>query len=686
MADETVQVVIQGDASQAVEATSSVGEAMEQMRSQISAAIDATGFVVAYEAIKRVSEALIKLGEDAIEIRTMSDVIGVSTSQFQAMQAAAEETGVGMSIFERSLEKIKTLLADARDGSGAAIEKLHEMGVTNEQIADKQFSVNDALGVLHTRLDDAATAQSTMNALTKEFGGRAAAVVEAIKAYDGSLDGVKEKMAAVNGYSDQQIDRLKSMATWWKEIGTWAEHAAGKIAIAMTDSMSAHHNLSGTESSADLLDAAGANGSGGGASGATSQQQEQLQQIQVTAQKVSTAITAATLQSEQAQIAATASGTSARIALTKQFYLDSLTFYGSGTVDAVRKAFAEMLSAQREYDSATTESLKKQAADAKQKYGDDVAQYREAVAKMEAGMKELTGVAEGEAKQTLAAQLGGINAAQNALQAAASRHEITAQQELQGTQALLGQELIANMAFLQTKEVLDANNAAQMAANAAKEVQTQQKYLLDMQKAQETYAANIQRSWQTMSNGMTSSITSALNGVLNRSESLTRAMTTMFAKMGENIIGTFVKIAVQQAVNAAISKATGVAAAKSNTMANASQAASGAMASAATIPYVGWILAPIAGAAVYAAALAFPSAEGGFDIPRGVNPITQLHSNEMVLPSHLADGVRAMTAGGGGGGDTHNHSWNINALDGHSVKQFLRDPSNRRMFQAAVSG
>lgn len=42
-----------------------------------------------------------------------------------------------------------------------------------------------------------------------------------------------------------------------------------------------------------------------------------------------------------------------------------------------------------------------------------------------------------------------------------------------------------------------------------------------------------------------------------------------------------------------------------------------------------------------------PSAKGGFDIPSGVNPLTQLHEKEMVLPQKLADSVRNMTGGGG---------------------------------------
>lgn len=40
------------------------------------------------------------------------------------------------------------------------------------------------------------------------------------------------------------------------------------------------------------------------------------------------------------------------------------------------------------------------------------------------------------------------------------------------------------------------------------------------------------------------------------------------------------------------------------------------------------------------------SAAGGFDIPSGVNPLTQLHQKEMVLPAEYADVIRGISRGG----------------------------------------
>jgi hypothetical protein len=44
-----------------------------------------------------------------------------------------------------------------------------------------------------------------------------------------------------------------------------------------------------------------------------------------------------------------------------------------------------------------------------------------------------------------------------------------------------------------------------------------------------------------------------------------------------------------------------------------------------------------------------PSAYAGYDIPAGLNPMTQLHEREMVLPAKHADVIRGMAEGAGGG-------------------------------------
>lgn len=105
--------------------------------------------------------------------------------------------------------------------------------------------------------------------------------------------------------------------------------------------------------------------------------------------------------------------------------------------------------------------------------------------------------------------------------------------------------------------------------------------------------------------------------------------------------------------------------------AEAATAAGAAALSVAGIPIVGPGLAVAAYASTMGmvmGGLGVASAEGGYNIPSGINPLTQLHQNEMVLPADLANNVRNMTQGGGS--VIHLH---VNAVDGKSVQQFFND-------------
>lgn len=113
---------------------------------------------------------------------------------------------------------------------------------------------------------------------------------------------------------------------------------------------------------------------------------------------------------------------------------------------------------------------------------------------------------------------------------------------------------------------------------------------------------------------------------------------------------------------------------------NAAEAASGAAASASSIPYIGWILAGVAFAAVLAMTLgarsSIKSAAGGYDIPSGTNPMLQAHEEEMVLPKDIANPLRdaingdglGSQAGAAAGGDVHYHDYS-----GRLSKQQIRD-------------
>lgn len=121
-------------------------------------------------------------------------------------------------------------------------------------------------------------------------------------------------------------------------------------------------------------------------------------------------------------------------------------------------------------------------------------------------------------------------------------------------------------------------------------------------------------------------------------------------------------------------------------MMSAWEAMAGAFKAMVEIPYVGPVLAVGAGAAAFGlvAGLAgkIKSARGGYDIPSGVNPITQLHEDEMVLPAQHANTIRELGKSTFNSGMSDNSDltgqggenavFNIQAWDSRDIKRFMK--------------
>ncbi len=157
------------------------------------------------------------------------------------------------------------------------------------------------------------------------------------------------------------------------------------------------------------------------------------------------------------------------------------------------------------------------------------------------------------------------------------------------------------------------------------------------------------------------------------------------AKTGATVAGVTTRTAVEE-VGEQEGASMQAAAGSKSIMNDAYEAAAGAYKSAAQIPFVGWILAPIAGAAAFAAVAAYDvvSAEGGmWQVPADGTMIAA-HAQESVLPAGVAgpmrdffsDGGASQGQGqGGGGGDQYHLTFTIQAIDTQTGAQFLRDNS-----------
>lgn len=223
---------------------------------------------------------------------------------------------------------------------------------------------------------------------------------------------------------------------------------------------------------------------------------------------------------------------------------------------------------------------------------------------------------------------------------------------------------------------------------------------------------------QQVFKSMQSSFEQAITGMITRAQTLRQGLNNIFQsifstfvqKMVAEPLARFAASLIQQSglyqaffgVKAgmeATSAATGVGITAAESAAKitaiAPVAAAGAASSQAAIPVIGPALAMGAAAMMLAFVMGLggkgggststttgpginmgkgstPSAAGGFDIPAGVNPLTQLHEREMVLPAEHADTIRSMK-GGGDNGAVHLH---VHSLDTGGVKDFLRRNSH----------
>jgi hypothetical protein len=182
-------------------------------------------------------------------------------------------------------------------------------------------------------------------------------------------------------------------------------------------------------------------------------------------------------------------------------------------------------------------------------------------------------------------------------------------------------------------------------------------------------------NWRAMFGTMQSGFASVIQNFLKGTLTIGNAVRGLFVAVAESVVQMLAQVAAQWLANAILQRVIGKATASSTIVGQAAAAGAGGVASMAAAPFPINLGAPAFGAAMAAAAMAYqaaiPAAAGGFDVPAGMNPVTQLHQREMVLPASLADGVREMV-GQGGGGRGGAVTVHVSAIDGKSTADWLR--------------
>lgn len=379
-------------------------------------------------------------------------------------------------------------------------------------------------------------------------------------------------------------------------------------------------------------------------------------------------ILAMTNLSEQERVAARRKAAELRIGINKEQFETELAGLKKEEVETGKNAEAKIAIAKREVDLVADQfgrqskeyeaaqahmiEITRAAAEQKRQIADLIAQAhtRQAAAEIDAA----------QADAQLQVQLGLITQAQLLQQEAGFENQKT---------ALMRQALIERKALIDP----DRDPVAYAQINAQiEELEAAHQARQGQIKRQATLEQN--RDMLGMFHSMEGGFANVIKGVLSGTMSATKAVQGMVAAVANAVVGMLAQMAAKWLVTKLMQVVLGKTTAAAEIADQAAAAGAGGTASMAAAPFPFNLGAPAFGLAMAGAAASFSaglSAAGGFDIPAGLNPITQLHQSEMVLPAHIADPLRQSLAGGGGlGGDTHLH---VHAVDAASVERLFRD-------------
>ncbi|NMX82828.1 hypothetical protein HBO10_25205 [Pseudomonas sp. WS 5503] len=375
-----------------------------------------------------------------------------------------------------------------------------------------------------------------------------------------------------------------------------------------------------------------------------------------------------------------------------------LTALGSLRRQDEGQAFADLQAQAQQYRNnmdARLNIAQQTLERSRQLYGQDSQEYRKAAAEVVAVEREkqqqITNMKQQEYAADKQARLTDV-----------AHAEQMAQLDLQANLITQGQLLQSQAEFEKQRYAIEAEALAQRKALLDQDpdrnpvaLQQVQQQILALEQTHRNSMAVIgrqqtmesQSNWTGMMGSLQSSWSSGLNGILTGTMSTQGLLKGIFGSIGtafvENMVtkplmawvfgetaktgATVTGVGLRTAAEiggAAMSVAVWGAATISNIISSAYQAIAGAFAAMSAIPIIGPALGVAAGVAagafVFGLIKNVASAEGGYDIPAGVNPMTQLHEQEMVLPKQYANVIRQAAngdgqLGGGGVGGYHYH-------------------------------
>lgn len=688
MPENTVEVKITGDATgvksamrdaaAAVKSGSSemqggfqgVGSAVESFKGQLSSIAASTGITAIMELTRQVAElghAAFELTARATDIGNMAEVLNVSTAQFQVMGSAAEQAGVGQEKLFRGTERLIKMLDDARRGTGSAVESLRELGFTTQQIGDKSFGTADLLNQLRDSLNNAATATDTMQALVNVLGGRAALVAIAIKALPADMNHLGEAMREINGLTAEQIKQATELHSVWTRFGEFIENQFTKSMLTLPQTF-AQSSFLPLKMLSILLEGAIGKAAGLGESLKAAGRVGGDAAAQIVDQTHN--VTKAQLDALQDRIAGEKQGSATRLALMREYYEKAKQFYGSGEVDIVRAAHRALLSEEQSFQAEVLRKKKELASGVMQLDAQVQADTNRANVAEEKHYKQIIDLELEALSSQRALAVESLTTERDLIQKQYDARVIGADKRVELTRAALAREHAIEIQAYTAEAAMLAAEPVQQKKVLDQMLLNERKYQGEVARLDTVADLRKRQLLSSLNQGFNGSLSTFLKGAQTLGDGLRSLMGSVLDSITNTLADLATTWLTQQVAMAFATKA----AAGTSAGAYVGLAGAAGVASFAAAPWPVDMGAPAFGSSMATAAAAFKAAtfaaSGGFDIPSGMNPVTQLHAKEMVLPAHLADPMRQFLSGGkAGGAPVHLH---VHAADAHSVEKLFR--------------
>ncbi|MBK8762085.1 MAG: hypothetical protein IPM03_17025 [Sulfuritalea sp.] len=292
----------------------------------------------------------------------------------------------------------------------------------------------------------------------------------------------------------------------------------------------------------------------------------------------------------------------------------------------------------------------------------------------------LTGI---EIEGQRAASQAKIEALEEEAKFAQAQDQITKDQLLAQQQQFLAQRYeIELLAAMQRQELASINgdDPVEMAKLRQQQLEIERNYERELGDIQRQRILESSKNYRDMYASIETGFASVLKNFATGAQTIGQTITGLFRAVGDAVVNMLAAQAASWLLQQLLQLIGVKTTAATTIKAKAAEAGAGGVASMAAAPFPLNLYAPEFGAAMAAVAASYgaavtASAARGYDIPRGLNPVTQLHEEEMVLPQKYANVIRGLVGvqnGDGGGGGEGGATININAMDARSMRDYFK--------------